>query len=204
MEKPQTSYKIIIFMLIVYAIASIQFLAQEIKYLAKVAPMTYSDKLTYLDKQYYRNSFYEYFDWLDNLLPKDTSFSLLFNEKTDFSVYVRYAHKFDYYLYPRHVMFTGIEQDVAAPPLHWPTKDRLKHFIYSDAVFTLKIKDVDFKQASRLKYIILNGRRYYLVAVKDDKGLLLNKSLLVRKNDMENIAVSFKSLYGIDITKAVF
>jgi hypothetical protein len=204
MEKPQTSYKIIIFMLVVYAIASIQFLAQEVKYLAAVGPMSYSDKLTYLDKQYYRNSFYEYYDWLDNLLPKDTSFSILFNEKTDFSVYVRYAHKFDYYMYPRHVMFTGIEQDVAAPPLHWPTKDRLKDFIYSDAVFALSIKDVGFKQIGKLKYVILNSRRYYLVAVKDGKGLLLNKSLIGRKKDMDNIAAAFKTLYGADINKAVF
>ena len=191
-------------MLVVYAIASIQFLAQEIKYLIKVAPMTYSDKLTYLDKQYYRNSFYEYYAWLNNLLPKDTSFSILYNEKTDFSVYVRYSHKFDYYMYPRHVMFTGIEQDVAAPPLHWPSSDRLKYFIYSDAVFVLNMKDAGFKHAGRLKYLVLNGHRYYLVAVKDDKGLLLNKSLLGRKKDMENIAISFRSLYSMDIKKADF
>jgi hypothetical protein len=204
MEKSKTAYKVIIFMLVIYAIASLQFLVQEVKYLSSVGRKPYGERLDYLDKQYYKNYFYKYYDWINKLLPNDVLFSIYSNEKTDYNVYVRYAHKFDYYFYPRHVMFSGIEEDIARPPKHWPAKERLKYFKYSDAVFVLNTGDAGFKHDGKFKYVVLNGRRYYLVAAIDDKGLLLNRSLLRRKKGMDNIARAFRQLYGVGIDKAAF
>lgn len=191
-------------MLAVYIIASIQFLVQETRSLASLGRMSYSEKLNYLDKQYYKNYFYKYYVWLNDLLPKDVSFSILYDGKTDSNVYGRYTHKLDYYFYPRHVLFSGIEEDVARPPEHWPPKERLKNFKYGVAVFVLNTGNVDFKLNGKIKYVVLNGSRYYLVAAADEKGLLLNGSFLRSKKYTDNITRAFRELYGINIDKAAF
>lgn len=204
MGRSKTSYNILILMLVIYLIASIQFLVPETKYLMSVGRMPDGEKLNYLDKQYYKHYFYKYYVWLVDLLPNDVTFSILYNGKIDQNVYFRYTHKFDYYFYPRHVMFKGIEDDVSKPPRHWPTKERSKYFQYADAVFVLNTGEADLKRYGKLKYATLNGRRYYLVAATDDKGLLFDRSLLRRRTDMDKIARAFRELYGMGMDKAAF
>jgi hypothetical protein len=190
-------------MLVIYMIASIQFLFKETIILMDIGKMSYSQKLDKLDKHYYKNYFYRYYEWLNELLPKDQSFSIFYGQKVNPDVYQRYVHKLDYYFYPRHVMFSGIEEDIAKPP-HRPPKERLMYFKYSPAVFVLNTENIDFKRNGRIEYTFLNSRKYYLVAALDNKGLLMDTSLLRKIKGLENIDRAFSKLYGISIKKAVF
>lgn len=205
MDSAKTSYRIIMFMLIIYVIASLQFLIKETKFLASIGRMSYSEKLDYLDKQYYRNVFHKYYVWIDGLLPKDLSFSIYYNEKAKETPYMKYLHRLDYYLYPRYVLFAASEEDLMQTPTHWP---HYKSIRYSDAVLILNTEKVDFKKRDKIKYVVLNNRKYYCVAKIDNKGLLLERSFIVNKvlkeKGWDNIARAFKGLYGIDMDKAVF
>lgn len=197
------NYRIVMVMFVIYAIASLQFLVNETGYIAKLFPMTYGQKLDYLDKLYYKNYFYRYYEWLNDLLPKDVTFSILRNEKTDHGLYQRYTHKLDYYFYPRYVRYDGVIQYVAKYYGRWPDKGSI---IYTDAVLIIKTGDAGLKTANKIKYTFLNGRKYILVAQMDDKGLLLERLFIkdLKRPDRANIARAFKSLYGVDIEKAVF
>ncbi len=205
MEIPKTPYRIVIFMLVIYIIASVQFLFKETKFLASISRMSYSEKLNYLDNQYYRNVFYKYYAWINGLLPKDFSFSIYYNEKAKETPYNKYLHRLDYYLYPRYVLFAASEEDLAQPPTHWPHYRSIR---YSEAVIILNTEKVDFKTKDKIKYVALNNRRYYCVAKMDNKGLLLERSFIIntvlKKKGWNNVARAFRGLYGIDIDKAVF
>jgi hypothetical protein len=205
MENSKTSYRIVMFMLVIYIIASVQFLARETKTLMNLSGMSYAEKLNYLDKQYYRNVFYKYYVWIDDLLPKDLSFSIYYNKKAKLTPYVKYAHKFNYYLYPRHILYAGTEEDIAQPPTHWP---RYKFIRYSDAIFILNTEKVDFKMKDGIKYVVLNKQKYYCFAKIDNKGLLLERSFIIntalKKKGWNNAIRAFKELYGKDPDKVAF
>lgn len=205
MKSSSMFYKIIMAMFAIYIIASIQFLINETRYLMTIGRMSYGEKLNYLDKEYYRNYFYKYYVWLDVLLPKNVSFSILHTDKTDYGLYQRYAHKFDYYFFPRHVLFRGIEEDIAVLPSRWPLN---KSIIYSDVVFILNTKDIKFRSMNKIKYVLLNDKKYYYVAETDNKGLLIERSFIkntvLKQKEWDNTKKAFQELYDINMDKAVF
>lgn len=206
MENSKRSYWIIMFMLAVYLISAAQFLIAETNSLVRLAGKSYADKLDYLDTIYYKRSFYEHYLWLNGLLPVSVTFSILYNDNTDRAVgYPRWVHKFDYYFYPRYVLLEGAVNDIARTRSHFPFVSNLR---YSDVVFVLSIRYADLRQEGRLKYIFLNGRKFYLVAANGDKGLLLERSLIkkaaLKGDDWANVRREFRKLYGIDMNKAVF
>jgi hypothetical protein len=170
-----------------------------------MAAKTYGDKLDYLDKQYYKDYFYGYYVWLNDILPKDVSFSIYHNEKMNMKVYSRYVHKLDYYFYPRHVLFNGVEKEVAELDSHFPKDGKLN---YSEVVLVIKNKDIPLKSNGGLKYIILNGKQYYYVAEKEDKGLLIERSFIknkvIRNIDWSALRDAFKEFYLVKMDKAVF
>lgn len=205
MGNSRTSYRIALFMLAVYAIAAVQFLASDVPWLTRIGKMSYADRLNALDKQYYKDEFYKYYLWLDALLPKDISFSILYNEKTDIGKYQRTTHKLNYYFYPRHVLFKGIEKDMARTLSFSPYVKNIK---YPEVVYIMNTKVVDFRSRNAIKYVELNDKPYYLVARIDNKGLLIERSFIKNRvlndRDWKNVPEAFKELYGTNMHKVVF
>jgi hypothetical protein len=205
MKTKSTAYKVLVFFFFIYIIASLQFFVKEISDLSKLAAKTYTEKLDYLDKQYYKDYFQRYYVWLNDILPKDMSFSIYHNEKISLKVYSRYTHKLNYYFYPRHVLFNGVEKEVADNDSHFPMNNKLN---YSEVVLVLKNRDIPLLSNGRLKYIMLNGKQYYYVAEKEDKGLLIERSFIkknvVNNNEWNALQDAFKELYGAKMDTVTF
>ena len=196
---------VILIMFAIYAIGSLQFLIKEVADLMHIGGMSYGLKLDYLDKQYYRNEFYKYYDWLNGLLPNDVPFSMFYNDKTDIGVYQRMDHKLDYYFYPRYILHKGIEKDIARTLSYLP---HIKDQIYPEVVYVMDMKAVTFTNAGGLKHLSIKGKKYFLIAAKDNKGLLIERGYLKRSvqdhTAWNNTAKAFRDLYGKDLNKAVF
>jgi hypothetical protein len=200
---------VLILMLAVYMIYFVQFILSASKELLTLGRLPYAQRLDLLDKEYYRNTFYGYYAWLDTLLPSGHSFSILFDGSVD-DIYLRYERKLNYYLYPRYVL-PGEKKLLGYADKNVRflrgTSD-IKDLRYSDLVLALKNKNIHFRSKGGLKYIVLNNKSYYLVSVLDNKGLLAERSFIrndVRKNnEWANLRSEFKKLYGIDMTKAAF
>ena len=200
---------ILILMLVVYIIHFAQSIPSVSKELLTLGRMPYGQRLDLLDNDYYHNSFYRYYVWLDSALPSGYSFSILFNGSVA-DIYLRYERKLNYYLYPRHVL-PGEKKLLGYADKNvrfLKGVSDIKDVKYSGLVLTLKNAGVKFKTNSGLKYIILNNKPYYLVSALDNKGLLAERSFIysdIRKNkEWANLRGEFRILYGINMAEAKF
>jgi hypothetical protein len=195
----------IIFFVAIYFIYSVQFIVSSTSDLVNMSRMSYSQKLDALDFNYYhKNVFYRYYVWLNELLPKDTSFSIYFNGSVS-DIYFRYERRLSYYFYPKHIL-PGEKALLGYEGTNdWLLRgvDSIKDIKYSDLVFVLKNNSMNYQRHGRLKYVLLNHTPYYLVALLDDKGLLAKRSFILSdiliKNDYQNLRDKFKELYGANM-----
>lgn len=194
-------------MLLIYAVYLIQFAASSLLELRALSGMTYPQRVDRLDRDYYHNEFYGTYAWLNSVIPQDLSFSLYFEPSTA-DTYLRYERKFNYYLYPRKVL-PG-EKELLGYGDSFDGRLRgtadIGRIEYSGLVVTLKNDRIRFKSSGNLKFLDLNGRRYYLVAVRDNKGLLAGKSLIdkeiVKGSGWSALRSEFRKLYGREMSKA--
>ena len=112
----------------------------------------YAYKQDYIEQKYNEYRVYRYYSWLKEILPKDSSYGLLVS-KDDNRSYGRYLNRMNYFLYPQHI---GDENSTIlfAPKL---------------SSFTLNVN------AKGSKYVVHNGKYYYLTSFKDDSGVFIRK-----------------------------
>ncbi len=201
MKENGISMKILYFMLIIYLIGALQFVFRETKVILDLFPLSYGQKVDFLDGPFYRNVYYKYYAWLDQLLPKNRSFSILYDDASK-EIYTRYLRKMHYYFYPRHLLLNGV--DLYA--YHKKGSSLLSKMIYPEFVLALKKESVPFKNPFGIKYAVLNHRPYFAVSALDDKTLLVEKRYLLEH--FPSLAGTFKapfnSMYGIKLRKGLF
>ena len=204
MNENKLTIKIIFFMLFIYCISAIQFTVRESQVLMDLSRMTYAQKIDHLDKPYYRNIYYKYYLWLHSIIPKDMSFSILYDDSSA-NIHTRYLRKLNYYFYPRHVLLDGVDQYA----YHKKKTELLKDTVYSDFVLTLKNSNIRYSSYNGIKFTHLNGKRFYLMAQNDDKELLIKGSFIKNeiKRDLtkyKKLNWEFKKLYRVPIQKVRF
>jgi len=201
MKKNPLSHNLILIMLLIYMIAALQFALRESSILWQLKGLSYSEQLDSLDKSYYRQYFHRYSAWLASMLPPDKSFSI-FNDGTDCRLYDRYVRKFNYYLYPRHVLFNGVDMYA----YHNTDSKAIESIVYPEFLLSLDIQNMDLYQAGKLRFVILKGKRYYLIAQMDNKALLaqseyLNKNLSLLPQTTRD---GFEKYYGFRMKEGMF
>ncbi len=209
MKKEKILSGLILLMVLIYAIQALQFIFADSTELASLIPLSYSQKLDRLDGKYYHNYFYRYYEWLNSIIPPTCSFSMLLDRSNETS-FLRYGHKFNYYLYPRYVL-PGEEKlfgyEKGKTTFIKGLKD-VKNVEYSDLVFILDVGKTDLSRLGNLKFTILNGKTYYLVAEFDNKGLLAERDFIqnevLKKTNWYGLKLEFRCLYGVGMEKAVF
>jgi len=204
MNENKLTVNIIFFMLFIYCISAAQFIVQESKVLIDISRMSYGQKIDYLDKPYYRNIYYKYYLWLNSIIPNYMSFSILYDSSSA-DIHTRYLRKLNYYFYPRHVLLDGVDFYAYAKK----GNQLLKSTIYSDFVLALKNGDIRYSSHNGIKSTHLNGKRFYLMAQNDDKGILIKSSFIndeIKKDPTKyrNLNVEFKKLYKLPIEKVKF
>ncbi len=204
MNENRLTINIIFFMLFIYCVSAIQFTVKESKVLIDLSRMSYAQKIDYLDKPYYRNIYYKYYLWLNGIIPNDRSFSILYDSSSK-DIHTRYLRKLNYYFYPRHVLLNGVDYYA----YHKKSTELLKGTVYSDFVLALKTGSIRYSGYNAIKFIHLNGKRFYLMAQNDDKGLFVKSSFVDNeiKKDLtkfERLNREFKKLYGVPIEKVKF
>jgi len=173
MKENRLSYNIIILMLVIYIIASLQFVIRESKDLIRIYRLPYWQKADNLDSSYYKHAYYRYYVWLDYIIPKNMSFSILYNKDVE-PIYTRYERKLNYYFYPRHVLFNGVDMYA----YHKKGHVMLSSLKYPEFVLVLDKNKVKYNTREGRIYLYLNGNEYVLISVLEDKALLLRSTFL--------------------------
>lgn len=204
MNENKFTINIIFFMLFIYCVSAIQFTVNESKVLIGLSRMSYAQKVDCLDKPYYRNIYYKYYLWLNSILPNDRSFSILYDSSSK-NIHTRYLRKLNYYFYPRHVLLDGVDYYA----YHTKSTELLKGTVYSDFVLALKTGNLRYSGYNGIKFIYLNGNRFYLMAQNDDKGVFIKASFINKaiKKDLtkfEKLNREFEKLYRVPIEKVKF
>jgi hypothetical protein len=201
----QIAIKIVYFLLLIYIIGLVQLFARNITSLSQLQRMPYKDRIDFLDKQYYRNTYYKDYLWLNELLPANYSFSIFYTEK-NVNEYFGHVYRFNYYFCPRYIIFPGIEADIARTRSLEPF---IKKMEYPEIVLLLHYKDIEFSHRNKIKFATISKKYYYPVAQKGDKYLLLERNfikniVLKNRNKWQRIAAAFEELYKIRIDKGNF
>jgi len=146
------TYKFVIYLAAIVSIVSaLSFVGELAGDFPNLFNKSYLEKQDYVEQKYNSYQVYRYYDWIRSSYPRITEYSLLTAPNDDAS-YVRYLHRMNYFLFPSH-----IKQGSAR------------------ALFAPKLDSISMARTGGQKYVVVKGKRYYLIATKDKAGLFILK-----------------------------
>lgn len=144
--------RIIIYLaVLVSAVSALNYVGDLLYDFPHLFNKSYLDKQDYVEQKYNDYIVYRYYDWIKSAYPGIASYGLLTSSDDDRS-YGRYLHRMNYFLYPSHIQESGAK-----------------------AVFAPVLSKIGLKGAHGHQYASFNGRKYYLIAKKNNTGLLMLK-----------------------------
>jgi hypothetical protein len=144
------AYKLILyFAVLVSAVSAFNYANDLFSDFPHLFNKSYLDKQDYVEQRYNGYKVYRYYDWIKNSYPGISSYGILTSSDND-SLYARYLHRMNYFLYPSYVQEKGPK-----------------------TMFAPILNGINLKGPRSHKYASFNGREYFLIDKKDRTGLFI-------------------------------